>query len=774
MDPAGGETPLKVYWFGYGGSSYLAEELRPLIQSLGMTLTTVHEWDTANVKWQRSTWLEEIKKADIIIIPTNYTKQPAKSNNRLTQSMAIGKPVVCSPLDSYLRIEKENPGCCLFAKTAEEWRDCLTKLKDEQFRKAVSERALEASKKYSVEAIGTKWLKLFTNFDSVDIIIPTYNNPECLKLCVESIRACTDDTYQIIVVNNGTNEETDKYLSDQKDIRHLKTGRLNFSQAINKGIEAGSSTYVCLLNDDTIVSKGWMRSLLTMADESIGVQGVLSNCDKGWLHTYDLKVAGVDLLPGVNTLEQIRPIIPQLYDGVKNPGPRFIDREWVAFYCVLIPRKIIEKVGILDEGFTNSGEDVDYCRRVRKMGYKVVQNYESFVFHFGAVGRKILESEDKGSYQKADQKTQSYLKDKWGKESVVIYTGPSWERWDFRNVDAGGIGGSETWAVWLARELAKLNYRVTVFADCPESGAQDGSVRYLHYTQYPGYIEQNWIDYFVSSRTTDPFDLPVRCGKAFVQIHDVWLLSDKDKLYLDKVNKFCALSHWHKDFVKGYHKIPEDKLCLTFNGIDFTRFDAVQVERNPYRLHWSSSLDRGLDNVLYLWPHIKKEIPQAELHVFYGTYNWRKNAEQKNDKEALKKIDALEEQMKQPGVFDHGRIGQKELAVEWKKASLLLYPSWFSESFFIGGIEAQRAGVPVIANKYAGVTTTLGDSAILLGNGDAWWPYTQEGREKFLQEALSILKDRKRWQEWSDRGFANSEKYSWSNVAKRWVEIFKS
>jgi glycosyltransferase involved in cell wall biosynthesis len=153
--------------------------------------------------------------------------------------------------------------------------------------------------------------------------------------------------------------------------------------------------------------------------------------------------------------------------------------------------------------------------------------------------------------------------------------------------------------------------------------------------------------------------------------------------------------------------------------------------------------------------------------------NWKKSCEHKNDQEGLKKIAALEEAMKQPGVFDHGRVDQNTLAEEICKASLLLYPTWFSETFWISGVECQYSGVPVIASKYAGITTTMKDSAILLGNGDPWWSYSKDGREQFLSETISILKDKEKWKDWSVKGRQNAMKYSWTNCALRWKELFE-
>jgi len=765
---------LNVYFIGYGGSSPLAEELRFLIeQELQMKLYTIHEWDNADIKWNRITWLNHLKQADIIICPANYKIQPAKSANRVTQALSLGKPVIASPMDSYLRVLQKHPASFLIADTKEEWKEKLTVLRDsEQLRIDLSKKALIAAKDYSIDVITDKWLDALKVNEKVDIIIPTYKNLRGIKLCLDSIKACTDLPYNIIVVNNGTDEELHKYLEKRADIRYVKKPRMNFSQGMNTGIQAGSSKYILLMNDDIIVSKGWLGEMVKACTEGVGAVGPLSNCDKGWRHNYNLSIGGVDLLPGMNTFEQIEPAVPQIYD-YKSPYQDVIERDWTAFYCTLIPRAVINRVGLLNEDYTNSGEDVDLCRRIKKCGYRIVDTYKAFVFHFGAVSRRLLEQEDKGSYQTADKKTNQLLNHIWGKESVVIYSGPSWEKWNYKNVDEGGIGGSETWVVWVARELSKIGYRVTVFADCPKSPDHDGDVEWLHYGQYPKWVEQHWTDYFISSRTTDTLKLPLRAGKIYVLSHDIFLLSQKEQIFLDKVTKFCALSEWHRDFLSDYHKIPKDKIVISSNGIDFNRFDRINIKRNPYRLIYSSSADRGLDTLLYLFDFMKKEIPELELHVFYGFENWIKSIKANGKDWELKKLNEIQKGLKKPGVFYHGRVGQKELAVEFLKSSLWAYPSDFEESFCITALEAQRAGVPVLASNYAGLQTTVADSGILIGNGTKGQSYTKEYREKFVAGAVSLLKDKEKWQEWSDKGFKNSEKYSWANVALMWKKLFQ-
>ena len=736
---------LKVYFFGYGGSSVYAENLRPLIKSLDMELITIHEHNNADIKWNRLTVLDELKKADIIILPCNWDKQPAKSNNRLTQSMSLGKAVICSPLPAYLAIEQKYPGCCVIAKTDEDWKEALLALKDDKLRQQISEKALEAAKDYSIDTIAKQWINVIDGKDDkVDIIIPTRNNDKHLNLCIESIKQCTSN-YNLIIVRD----------------------KQNFSQAINEGLKQSKAPYVCICNDDIIVSKGWLQSMIETPDADI--INPLSNCNKTWRHDYNISIGGIELLPGMNTIDQITPIVKDIYD-YKSPYKEIVQREWLPFFCTLIKRKVIDAVGLLDESFVNGCEDLDYSKRAVKLGFKLKENYKSFVFHFGGVSRKAHEIEGPEKHKKEDQINNLYFKEKHDKETVVLYSGPAWEKWDHRNLITG-IGGSEVHQICLAREFDKLGYRVISFCDCNEA-IKDGNIQYFKYTDFSQWISYNYIDYLIIERTTEPLQYPVRVGKTFIQIHDVFMLNGVNTPYQNKVTKFCALSDWHIDFASKYHSIPKERFVLTSNGINLDRFNS-KVEKNPYRLHWSSSWDRGLDNVLYLFPFLKKEIPQLELHCFYGTYNWKESCKKRNDVEGLKKIAELEAAVKQLGVFTYGRIGQDELAIEMQKASLLLYPQWFSETYFITGVECQAARCPIICNKYAGVTTTLKDSAIMLGNGDAWWPYTTEGRIAFYNETLKMFRDKEYWSMQVDKGLENARSKTWANCALKWQKLFK-
>lgn len=207
---------LKVYWFGYGGHSWQAEKLRETVEELGMRLVTVHEHPNADIPWKLSTVYEELKKADIIILPNSYKRQPCKSNNKLTQAMAMGKPIICDPMPAYLPIVKQGENAFITNQgSVDEYRLLLKYLRDDpKLREAMGKNALKTAKKYSTGQMAVKWLEALNKLpprkkpeaNEVDVIIPTKNNPEILDECLKSFENSTL-VENIYIVDNGEGVE---------------------------------------------------------------------------------------------------------------------------------------------------------------------------------------------------------------------------------------------------------------------------------------------------------------------------------------------------------------------------------------------------------------------------------------------------------------------------------------------------------------------------------------------------------------------------------------
>lgn len=796
---------LKVYVSAMGGNIATADFLRPILTDLGMQFVTMSEWPQHDVRWRRDTWLAELAKADIVVCPQRVVLQPAKSANRAVQAMVLGRPVVASPLPAYKEVIRhgENGFIC---DTPEEWKTSLLRLRDDPaLRQKIGERARETvATAYSVATIGVKWKSLLSDLahencapPKVDIIIPTWNNLEYLKLCIESILLGTDWPYNIIVISSGTDGTAD-WLKDQPYlIHHISDRRLHFSEANNAGLAAGKEAYTCLLNDDTIVGKGWLTALMHEAMKpDIGAVGPFSNCDRGWMHNENIVVAGKQLVPGM-TREDVARIIPQIRDFRHEKSVR--DRKWVAFYCTLMPRAVINKVGPLDERFKSGDEDLDYCKRIRDIGYRTVQTFDSWVFHFGGKTRKQSERADHVLHHQEDQENHVYFLKKWGVPAsdaifrnerpspsppsavkgadipprgaeaaaplFVMYTGKAFETWTPKNLDEGGIGGSETATIYTARDFVRKGWRAKVFGDCLGKEYVYDGVEYIHHEKFVDFLAVQKMDLFVSSRRPDVFNLPIRAGRSACLAHDIWLSPDKNAdLHVDRVDKFFVLSPWHKQFFMSHHQgVPENKIYITRDGVDLGRFKEP-LRHVKGRMIYSSSPDRGLETLLDCLPRIRKEVPHAEVHVFYGFSNWEKFNEMRNDQPMLAKIRALKARLNEVGVVYRGRMGQRELAQEMLQAELAPFPTWFQETFYITGTELMAAGVPIVSSDLAAIQTTVGAAGVLIP-GD---PYSPAYRDRFVEECVLMMTAPNRWKKHHELGLEKAKTFDWQGIADEW------
>jgi glycosyltransferase involved in cell wall biosynthesis len=213
---------LKVYWFGYGGSSWMAEKLRHLIEvDLEMSLITIHEHPNANIPWKLDSVYKNLENADIIIVPSNFKRQPHKSNNRLTQAMALGKPIICEPMPAYKSIVNNmHNAIILEGDSLDEWRFVLNLLKNKpNLRKKLSEQALVTSKKFSRKAMAAKWVNTLAKLkiakkESVDIVIPTKKNIPILKECIKSFKNSTLEEVVYIIDNDTDSSDVEDMVRD--------------------------------------------------------------------------------------------------------------------------------------------------------------------------------------------------------------------------------------------------------------------------------------------------------------------------------------------------------------------------------------------------------------------------------------------------------------------------------------------------------------------------------------------------------------------------------
>ena len=769
---------LKVGWVGMADNHLHAEKLRPLIEECGYELVTIHNGDDASVRWEMDTWQRHLEQCAIAIAPADAERQPCKSNNRVTTYMALGMPVIAAPLDAYKRIIRHGVNGFI-AESAEDWKACLLALRDDLLRRQMGGRAVCTSLKFRPKNIALKLARVVLgdvyNSRAIDIIIPTIYNPEHLRVCVESIIACTQTPFSIIVINNGGHA----HLKDEC-IQTIDADGLNYSASVNLGIAAGSAPKICIMNDDVIVSDGWLEPMLeTVESESIGFCNPLSNSEFGIQHACVMRIGEVELLHCNNYLRE-----GKIYQKDKENGGvysasiytyvpvhvrRMLPLEWVAFFCTVTTRKVIETIGLLDDQFNNGSEDVDLCYRAKRMGLGSVVNENSFVFHFGGT------STERYRAAAADRKdeTQRLLEKKYAAPLLVIYTGFSFEPWNGSTIEQQGIGGSETAAARVAVEFSKLGYRVVLFCDCTGmEGVVDG-VEYRNISSFRHFIDRHFIDVFILSRQIDVMDYPIRAAKKFFWAHDVCAMGtelgegDLVRKYQQALDGIFCLSPWHKGYFAGIHGIDDRNIFVTHNGIDTSRF-VSQCTKERNRFVYSSSPDRSLDTVLRIFPKIRQQLPDASLHIYYGFDNFEKAILYSGDAAKKALYEEIMVLMQQPGVFYHGRVGQKELAEELLKSDIWLYPTQFTETYCITALEAQMAGVLCVCSATGALATTVGDRGILL-TGE---PGDHGYEDGIVQEIMDIQANAKKKQQLLQKAKDWASRQTWSKVASDWHALF--
>lgn len=820
---SGRERPHAVF-VGMGGNSFLISQVyKDVFDKAGYETVIISEWADATKRWTIDTWGKDMVNEDIVFCPQRVDIQPAKSNVKVTTAMALGMPVVASRIKSYEEVIKQGENGYIF-DSKEDLYNILIELKNPEKRKKIGESAQKSITEYMPDKIADKWIEGLSdvvnnvikkqsasveikeepNQDMVDLIIPNYNNLPYLKMFINSILLNTAHPFHIIISDSGSNADMWEYLRTLKGITVLGSPnvRKTFSEACNAGIEASRAKYFMTLNSDLIVSKGWLTNLVTKMNSipRLAACGVLSNCDRGWLHgapgkteMYDMKLpkSGLELIPGMKR-EQIEPVIEELYEFMAKSNnkykDKFVKQPWVAAYATIFARCAINEIGVFDTIYRNGCEDWDLCNRLSKGGYVIGQAIDSFIFHFGGISRGAYQDTDREVYDKEDKENHIKMRVKWAKPKIAIWTGPAHEPWNKKKVDEG-MAGSETWAAYLAEEFVKKGFYVSLYNDLlvddkakplyqPVKGT-DGAVIYRHYDNLLDDLKYDYIDYFISSRSLQPYYYNLHAGKKFVMIHDIWLSQDPDMDLLSwQVYKYAYLSEWHKNFLLQHHKnMPSDKMFMTSNGVNIDRYMDVDSFTKKNQMIYSSSPDRGLYQLLLMFPKIKAQVPDFKLFIAYGFFNWESSAKQRGDAASLALMDKIKGLIGQSSDIVYlDRINKDELALYQKESKVWLYPTWFVETQCITAIENGLSKNALLSTNLGGLTTTIGNSGILLDGGISMTrdiEYDKEYTDKFVEESIKLLKDETYRLTWADKVYKKmSKEYSWSSVADKWIEEF--
>ncbi|MFH1847977.1 MAG: glycosyltransferase family 2 protein [Candidatus Omnitrophota bacterium] len=210
----------------------------------------------------------------------------------------------------------------------------------------------------------------------VSVVILNLNGEEHTSECIKSLADSDYRDFHVILVDNGSTDDSPQKLKQRfPSVSFIRNNsNLGFCRGVNIGIEYAlentTSKYILLLNNDTAVNKNFLYELVDvfMEHKDIGIVG-------GVEYRYDrpdkIRMAGHKFFWWIGLQGRVK--------KVRAPGPR--DVQSVPGSCLMIRKKVIEKIGLLDERFFAYYDDADWCFRARNAGYRVAYSPKAGIRH---------------------------------------------------------------------------------------------------------------------------------------------------------------------------------------------------------------------------------------------------------------------------------------------------------------------------------------------------------------------------------------------------------
>jgi GT2 family glycosyltransferase/2-polyprenyl-3-methyl-5-hydroxy-6-metoxy-1,4-benzoquinol methylase/glycosyltransferase involved in cell wall biosynthesis len=210
------------------------------------------------------------------------------------------------------------------------------------------------------------------------VVVPVCNAVEYTRACLDEL-ALRGRDLEVVVVDNGSSDGTRELLAGRPHVRTIRNEEnRGFAGAVNQGLAAATAPIVCVLNNDTLLTDGWLEPLIARLEDDprTALAGPCTSYAKGRQQ--------VDLAGGERPLRDL--------DDMRELAARWCERERgrsedVAFlsgFCFVARRAdLLPLGGLASEYGRGTFEDDELCRRLRRAGRRLVIARDSFVWHFG-------------------------------------------------------------------------------------------------------------------------------------------------------------------------------------------------------------------------------------------------------------------------------------------------------------------------------------------------------------------------------------------------------
>jgi len=306
---------------------------------------------------------------------------------------------------------------------------------------------------------------------------------------------------------------------------------------------------------------------------------------------------------------------------------------------------------------------------------------------------------------------------------IVIYA--SGIPFNGNTVNERSLGGSESAAYYVAKELAARGHRVNVFTESEEEGNFDG-VNYLFIgpkneqkpmgTNWHFYCENTPHDVNIIQRVPVGFYFNYQSKINLWWAHDIALRRNNDAIMSSnwQTTQIMPVSNWFKEQIAEQWLVDPERITPIHNGVDYDLFEQFELKDNskagkdgikPITLLYCSRPERGLEN-LVMPGQIMEQLAEKAPHITLKVCGYEHPVEQLAPFYAMlrEQVDAL------PNCEHMGALTKAELyKFMCEEADVWCYPTEFEEVSCITAMEAMAAGLTIFTTPTAALPETLGD-----------------------------------------------------------------
>jgi len=329
-------------------------------------------------------------------------------------------------------------------------------------------------------------------------------------------------------------------------------------------------------------------------------------------------------------------------------------------------------------------------------------------------------------------------------------------------LETKSLGGSETAAICMAKELRANGHMVTVFCHTDKEGIDEAGIRWAQLEHYQGFITTSEVDVCIAQRDPNLLSFPNQAKKNVLWCHDLATYASIGPLmnFAWNIDEIWTVSEYHRQQYSKVTGYPLSHIWATRNGI-YDVGKLMDIPRSSNVLLYAARPERGL--ITLVRPGgIMSRLPEYTLKVAMYD-NWPEHM-----REYYTRLFDMAKAL--PNVEIIGAKTQKQLRQHMVTAAAYVYPTTFEEVSCIIAREAMSVGLPFIYTPVGALPETLGDCGYQVN-----WDIKDVGSDAFCDQfaaAVRRVTGDKNLSEAISRRCYKRKDLGWAPVAASWEERF--